>query len=59
MAATNNNRLLRTPSPQASKIFFDTEIAAEDELYGDDGFNGVTIGICAMNCKVREYTKCS
>ncbi len=49
------NRLLRTPSPLTPKIFFDTDIATEDELYGNDGFNGVTIGICSMNCKVVVY----
>ena len=51
-ASSSSRRILRTPSPQNPRIFFDTQMEREDDKYGNDHFNGVTIGICAMNCKV-------
>ena len=41
-----------SPSPSASSIILDTDIGDLEER---DDFKGVTIGVCAMSCKVGYF----
>ena len=41
-----------SPSPSASSIILDTDISDLEER---DDFKGVTIGVCAMSCKVGYF----
>ena len=43
-----------SPSPSASSIILDTDIRDLDER---DDFKGVTIGVCAMSCKVGYFSR--
>ena len=48
------NSFSLSPSPSSSSIILDIDINDLDER---DEFKGVTIGVCAMSCKVGYFSR--